>query len=129
MSALIEYRGVAKAFAGQAVLRDMTLAIERGEILYIIGTSGVGKSVAIKLLIGLHRIDGGEIWFDGARIDRLPERAFAPLRKRIGMVFQSSTLFDSMTLAENVAHAIALQANDPILVTTLSQLGRGARTF
>jgi phospholipid/cholesterol/gamma-HCH transport system ATP-binding protein len=103
VSALIEYRGVAKAFAGQAVLRDMTLAIERGEILYIIGTSGVGKSVAIKLLIGLHRIDGGEIWFDGARIDRLPERAFAPLRKRIGMVFQSSTLFDSMTLAENVA--------------------------
>jgi phospholipid/cholesterol/gamma-HCH transport system ATP-binding protein len=100
---LIEYRAVAKAFAGQVVLRDMTLAIERGEILYIIGTSGVGKSVAIKLLIGLHRIDGGEIWFDGARIDRLPERAFAPLRKRIGMVFQSSTLFDSMTLAENVA--------------------------
>src|ERR1041385_8019386 len=79
----------------------MTLAIERGEILYIIGTSGVGKSVAIKLLIGLHRIDGGEIWFDGQRIDQLPERAFAPLRKRIGMVFQSSTLFDSMTLAEN----------------------------
>jgi phospholipid/cholesterol/gamma-HCH transport system ATP-binding protein len=103
VTAVIEYREVAKAFAGQVVLRDMTLAIERGEILYIIGTSGVGKSVAIKLLIGLHRIDGGEIWFDGARIDRLPERAFAPLRKRIGMVFQSSTLFDSMTLAENVA--------------------------
>jgi phospholipid/cholesterol/gamma-HCH transport system ATP-binding protein len=102
-SAFIEYRRVAKAFAHQSVLRDMDLAIDRGEILYIIGTSGVGKSVAIKLLIGLYRIDGGEIWFDGRRVDQLPERALAPLRKRIGMVFQSSTLFDSMTLAENVA--------------------------
>jgi phospholipid/cholesterol/gamma-HCH transport system ATP-binding protein len=103
VTALIEFRGVSKAFAGQAVLRDMTLAIEPGEILFLIGTSGVGKSVAIKLLVGLHRVDSGELWFDGERIDQLPERAFAPLRKRIGMVFQSSTLFDSMTLAENVA--------------------------
>ncbi|HMG52234.1 MAG TPA: ATP-binding cassette domain-containing protein, partial [Kofleriaceae bacterium] len=100
---LIEYRAVAKAFAGQPVLRELSLAIGRGEIMYIIGTSGVGKSVAIKLLIGLLRIDAGEIWFDGGRVDQLPERALAPLRKRIGMVFQSSTLFDSMTLAENVA--------------------------
>jgi phospholipid/cholesterol/gamma-HCH transport system ATP-binding protein len=101
--AFIEFRRVAKAFAHQRVLHDLDLAIARGEILFIIGTSGVGKSVTIKLLIGLHRIDAGEIWFDGRRIDQLPERALAPLRKRIGMVFQSSTLFDSMTLAENVA--------------------------
>jgi phospholipid/cholesterol/gamma-HCH transport system ATP-binding protein len=102
-AAFIDYRAVAKAFGGQPVLRDMSLAIQRGEVLYIIGTSGVGKSVTIKLLIGLHRIDRGEIWFDGRRIDQLAERALVPLRKRIGMVFQSSTLFDSMTLAENVA--------------------------
>jgi len=102
-AAFIEYKRVAKAFSHQRVLHDMNLAIARGEILFIIGTSGVGKSVTIKLLIGLHRIDDGEIWFDGRRIDQLPERALAPLRKRIGMVFQSSTLFDSMTLAENVA--------------------------
>jgi phospholipid/cholesterol/gamma-HCH transport system ATP-binding protein len=101
--ALIEYRAVAKAFGGQPVLRDLSLAIHRGEVMFIIGTSGVGKSVTIKLLIGLHRIDRGEIWFDGRRIDQLAERALVPLRKRIGMVFQSSTLFDSMTLAENVA--------------------------
>jgi phospholipid/cholesterol/gamma-HCH transport system ATP-binding protein len=102
-AAFIEYRAVAKAFGGQPVLRDMTLAIRRGEVMYIIGTSGVGKSVTIKLLIGLLRIDRGEIWFDGRRVDQLAERALVPLRKRIGMVFQSSTLFDSMTLAENVA--------------------------
>jgi phospholipid/cholesterol/gamma-HCH transport system ATP-binding protein len=102
-AAFIEYRAVAKAFGGQPVLRDMSLAIRRGEVMFIIGTSGVGKSVTIKLLIGLLRLDRGEIWFDGQRIDQLAERALVPLRKRIGMVFQSSTLFDSMTLAENVA--------------------------
>src|SRR5688572_8532424 len=81
----------------------MNLAVNKGEVMFIIGTSGVGKSVTIKHLIGLLRIDAGELWFDGERVDTLPERALAPLRKRIGMVFQSSTLFDSMTLAENVA--------------------------
>jgi phospholipid/cholesterol/gamma-HCH transport system ATP-binding protein len=102
-AAYIEYRRVTKAFGGVPVLRGLDLAIARGELLFVIGASGVGKSVAIKLLIGLLRLDGGEIWFDGQRVDPLPERALAPLRKRIGMVFQSSTLFDSMTLAENVA--------------------------
>src|SRR5580698_3928336 len=81
----------------------MDLAVIKGEVLYIIGTSGVGKSVTIKLLLGLLRADAGEIWFDGERVDRLPERALVKLRRRVGMVFQSSTLFDSMTLAENVA--------------------------
>jgi phospholipid/cholesterol/gamma-HCH transport system ATP-binding protein len=100
---LIEFKGVTKAFDGKPVLRGMDLAIHKGEVLFIIGTSGVGKSVTIKHLIGLIGIDAGEIWFDGQRVDGLPERALAPLRRRIGMVFQSSTLFDSMTLAENVA--------------------------
>ncbi|HSR97469.1 MAG TPA: ATP-binding cassette domain-containing protein [Kofleriaceae bacterium] len=103
MTALIEYREVTKAFDGRPVLRGLNLAIARGEVMFIVGTSGVGKSVTIKLLVGLLRSDGGEIWFDNARVDELPERALAPLRKRIGLVFQSSTLFDAMTLAENVA--------------------------
>ena len=94
----VEWKDVTKAFGGKPVLRGMSLAVSKGEVMYIIGTSGVGKSVTIK-----HLIDSGEIWFDGARVDTLPERRLAPLRKRIGMVFQSSTLFDSMTLAENVA--------------------------
>ena len=103
MTAYIEFKNVSKAFSGKPVLRDMNLAINKGEVMFIIGTSGVGKSVTIKHLIGLLRIDAGEIWFDGERVDQIPERSLAPLRKRIGMVFQSSTLFDSMTLAENVA--------------------------
>ncbi len=103
MTAYVEFKNVEKAFAGKPVLTGMSLAVDKGEVMFIIGTSGVGKSVTIKHLIGLLRIDAGEIWFDGMRVDQLPERQLAPLRKRIGMVFQSSTLFDSMTLAENVA--------------------------
>jgi len=103
MSAYIEWRDVHKSFAGKPVLRGMSLAVNKGEVLFIIGTSGVGKSVTIKHLVGLLRVDAGEIWFDGQRVDQLAERQLAPLRRRIGMVFQSSTLFDSMTLAENVA--------------------------
>jgi phospholipid/cholesterol/gamma-HCH transport system ATP-binding protein len=103
MSAFIEWRDVHKAFGGKAVLCGMNLVVEKGEVLFIIGTSGVGKSVTIKQLVGLLRVDAGQIWFDGQRVDQLAERHLAPLRRRIGMVFQSSTLFDSMTLAENVA--------------------------
>ena len=100
---MIEWRDVHKAFGGQPILRGLTLRVERGEVLYIIGTSGVGKSVTIKHLIGLVRPDAGTIWVDGARVDALPERALYALRRRLGMVFQNATLFDSMTLLENVA--------------------------
>ncbi len=103
MTAYIEFKNVRKSFGGKAVLKGMDLAVNKGEVMFIIGTSGVGKSVTIKHLIGLLRIDAGEIWFDGTRVDVLPEKSLEPMRKRIGMVFQSSTLFDSMTLAENVA--------------------------
>ena len=101
--AFIEFKDVKKAFGGKPVLKGMSLAVNKGEVMFIIGTSGVGKSVTIKHLIGLLRIDSGEIWFADQRVDQLAERALVPLRRRIGMVFQSSTLFDSMTLAENVA--------------------------
>ena len=103
MAAYIEFKGVKKAFGPKPVLKGMDLSVNKGEVMFIIGTSGVGKSVTIKHLIGLLRVDEGEIWFDGQRVDELTERQFEPLRRRIGMVFQSSTLFDSMTLAENVA--------------------------
>jgi phospholipid/cholesterol/gamma-HCH transport system ATP-binding protein len=100
---VIQFRDVHKAFAGKQVLRGLDLEIRRGEVLFIIGTSGVGKSVTIMQLMGFVRIDAGQIWFDGERIDRLSERDFYRIRKRMGMVFQHPTLFDSMTLRENVA--------------------------
>jgi len=100
---VIEFRGVTKAFGGKAVLRGVDLSVARGEVMFIIGTSGVGKSVTIKHIIGLIRPDGGQIALGGARVDHLSEKALYPVRKRCGMVFQNSTLFDSMTLLENVA--------------------------
>jgi phospholipid/cholesterol/gamma-HCH transport system ATP-binding protein len=100
---MIEFRGLRKSFGGKPVLAGVDLSVARGERLYIIGTSGVGKSVTIKHVVGLMRPDAGEVWFDGRRVDTLEERDFYPVRKRCAMVFQSSTLFDSMTIVENVA--------------------------
>lgn len=100
---MIEFRGIHKAFGGKEILRGVTMEIGAKEVFFIIGTSGVGKSVTIKHLIGLLRVDSGEIHFAGERIDDLSEKDFYPIRKRIGMVFQHATLFDSMSLRENVA--------------------------
>jgi len=104
---VIEFRNVWKAFGGQEVLRGLSMAVGRGEILFIIGASGVGKSVTIKHLVGLLRlvpgVDRGEIYYDGQRVDTLREAELYPLRRRCVMVFQHSTLFDSMSVLDNVA--------------------------
>ena len=99
----IELRGVKKAFAGKEVLRGIDLAVAPGEVMFIVGTSGVGKSVTIKHVVGLVTPDAGEIFVAGERVDQLDEAGFYPVRKRVAMVFQFATLFDSMTLVENVA--------------------------
>ena len=95
---ILEFRAVHKGFGGKPVLRGIDLAVRKGECLFIIGTSGVGKSVTIKHVIGLVRPDAGAIFFEGRRIDDLGELSFYPVRKRVAMVFQNSTLFDSMTI-------------------------------
>ncbi|HIA04445.1 MAG TPA: ATP-binding cassette domain-containing protein [Myxococcales bacterium] len=100
---MIEFRNISKAFGHKTVLRDVSLTVERGKIVFIIGTSGAGKSVLIKLLVGLLRPDSGEIFLDGQEVTTLSEQDLYPIRKRCAMVFQHSTLFDSMTLQENVA--------------------------
>ena len=99
---MIEFRDVHKAFGAQQVLRGLTLRVERGEVMFIIGTSGVGKSVTIKHLVGLLQPDRGEVLLDGQPVQGLKERDYYPIRKRCGMVFQQATLFDSLTLEENV---------------------------
>jgi phospholipid/cholesterol/gamma-HCH transport system ATP-binding protein len=100
---VIVFKDIHKAFAGKPVLSGVTLEIRDREVMFIIGTSGVGKSVTIKLLVGLLTLDQGEIWLDDLRLDVLSERELFPVRKRVGMVFQNATLFDSLSLAENVA--------------------------
>jgi phospholipid/cholesterol/gamma-HCH transport system ATP-binding protein len=100
---MIEIRNLHKHFGAKHVLQGLDLTVARGQALFLIGTSGVGKSVTIKHLVGLLRPDSGEIWLDGRRIDQLDERGFYEVRRRMGLVFQQATLFDSMTLRENVA--------------------------
>ncbi len=85
------------------MLHDVSFDVNKGEVFFIIGASGVGKSVLIKHLIGLLYPDGGEIWLDGEEISRKDEKGMFPVRMKCAMVFQHSTLFDSMTCVENVA--------------------------
>jgi phospholipid/cholesterol/gamma-HCH transport system ATP-binding protein len=99
----IIFKQVSKTFGSKVVLSGVDLEVQDGECFFIIGASGVGKSVLIKHLIGLLRPDGGEIWLDGEEVSRLSEKQLYPVRKKCAMVFQSSTLFDSMTCLENVA--------------------------
>src|SRR3954467_14629453 len=100
---LIELRHLRKTFGFQKVLDDVTLHVERGQSLVIIGASGSGKSVMLKHMVGLLKPDGGEVWFDGMRIDELPERKLMDVRKRFGFLFQMGALFDSQSVADNVA--------------------------
>lgn len=99
---MIEFRNIFKSFGSKHVLRDVSLTVEKGQILFIVGLSGAGKSVLVKHLVGLMKPDGGQVILDGVDITHLSEKAFYPVRKRCAMVFQHSTLFDSMSLVENV---------------------------
>ncbi len=100
---MISFKNVRKAFSGKTVLDGVSFDVAAGEVFFIIGASGVGKSVLIKHLVGLLSPDAGEIWLDGEEIAQLDEEGFMPVRQKCAMVFQHSTLFDSMTCAENVA--------------------------
>lgn len=100
---MIEFRQIHKAFGPKVVLAGVSLWVDSGQILFIIGTSGAGKSVLVKHLIGLLKPDAGRVLLDGRDVTDLTEKAFYEVRMRCAMVFQHSTLFDSMTLRENVA--------------------------
>jgi phospholipid/cholesterol/gamma-HCH transport system ATP-binding protein len=100
---MISFKNIRKAFGPKRVLDGVSFDVEPGEVFFIIGGSGVGKSVLIKHLIGLLQPDDGEIWLDGEDVTRASERQLLAVRKKCAMVFQHATLFDSMTCAENVA--------------------------
>ena len=94
---------VTKRFGSQEVLRGIDLEVERGETCVVLGLSGSGKSVLMKHLIGLMRPDSGRIVIDGEDIAQLSGDALLRVRRKFGMVFQQSALFDSMTVGDNVA--------------------------
>jgi phospholipid/cholesterol/gamma-HCH transport system ATP-binding protein len=100
---LIELKNLHKRFGRLIVLDGVDLSIEAGQSLVILGASGSGKSVMLKHIVGLLRPDEGEVWFDGQRIDQLPERQLMPIRQRFGFLFQMGALFDSLTVEDNIA--------------------------
>ena len=90
-------------FRQQSVLRDISLVIERGQTVCIIGESGCGKTVMLKLMIGLLRPSRGVVGFDGRDLSALKEREMVKVRLRFGFLFQNAALFDSLTIFDNVA--------------------------
>jgi phospholipid/cholesterol/gamma-HCH transport system ATP-binding protein len=102
---MIEVRDLTKFFGAQKILDGVSLRIETGESVVIIGRSGGGKSVLLKHLIGLLTPDSGTVLVDGENIEGMNERQLLQVRSKFGMLFQSAALFDSMTVAENVGFA------------------------
>jgi phospholipid/cholesterol/gamma-HCH transport system ATP-binding protein len=106
---MIEVRKLCKSFNGRAVLYDVDLSMEEGKTLVVIGRSGCGKSVVLKHLIGLLKPDSGHVLVDGEDIIDLPERKLTAVRRKIGMLFQSAALFDSMSVEGNLAFPLREQ--------------------
>jgi phospholipid/cholesterol/gamma-HCH transport system ATP-binding protein len=98
---------VSFAFDGHVVLRDVSFSVPNGNMRFLLGASGAGKSVLLKLILGLLRPDSGAITVAGRRIDVMSERNLLHAREDIGMVFQENALFDSLTVAENVGYQLA----------------------
>jgi phospholipid/cholesterol/gamma-HCH transport system ATP-binding protein len=100
---IIEFRDVAISFGDRIVLEDVSFSVERGQTLCILGRSGVGKSVALRMLMGFLQPDRGSIEVEGQEIVGLGEEGLRAIRRRVTMVFQNGALFDSLTVRENVA--------------------------
>lgn len=103
---MIEFKNIKKSFGERTVLNGISFVVEPGKIVFILGTSGTGKSVLLKSLVGLLRPEAGEIWIDGEEVTRLTEEEYLQIRKKVGMVFQHPALFDSLSIFENVAFGL-----------------------
>ncbi len=126
---IVSFRGVRKAFGEKVVLDGLDLDLQRGQTSVILGPSGTGKSVLLKLLVGLMEPDAGTIRVDGVDVVGATERELFALRKKIGMLFQDGALFDSMTVGENIAfplrrHTTLSEAEiDDAVALRLEQVG------
>jgi phospholipid/cholesterol/gamma-HCH transport system ATP-binding protein len=99
----IEFRDVCKSFDDRVVLDNVSFKVTRGETCVIMGRSGVGKSVSLKHIMGFLKADSGQIIIDGQDVTNFTEQQFEEVRRKVTMVFQSGALFDSLTVAENIA--------------------------
>jgi phospholipid/cholesterol/gamma-HCH transport system ATP-binding protein len=103
---VIEFRRLVKTFGDRTVLKGLSFSVQEGEIVFILGTSGTGKSVLLKTMVGLMRPTSGEVWINGREVSSLSELEYMPVRRECGMVFQHPALFDSLTVFENVAFGL-----------------------
>ena len=101
--AAVALDGVTKTFGDRQVLRDVSLSVSRGETICIVGRSGTGKSVTLKLIIALLKPESGQVWIDGEDITRLEGQKLSRVRRKMGFLFQNAALFDFLTLYDNLA--------------------------
>ncbi len=126
---MILTKNISKRFGDRIVLKNVNLEIQAGETMVIMGASGSGKSVFLKIIMGLLEPDNGEVWIDGKEITKLTNKEMDEVRKRIGMVFQFSALFDSLTVGENVGFSLSRHTNltqsqiDKIVAEKLEMVG------
>jgi phospholipid/cholesterol/gamma-HCH transport system ATP-binding protein len=126
---LLEVRDLSVRFGRQVVLRDVSIAVPRGQTLAIIGESGCGKTVLLKTMIGLIRPESGATAFDGRRLGELSDKELSHERTRFGFVFQQAALFDSMTVRENILFPLkehrrgAAGENERMMLSLLGEVG------
>lgn len=99
---MIEIKNISKSFGSNLVIDDLSFVFEQGKTNLIIGESGSGKTTVMKLMVGLHEIDNGEVLYDGLNFPTLGVKEKQEVRKKIGMLFQGGALFDSQTLEQNI---------------------------
>ena len=112
-AAAVVFDRVSFAFDEHVVLREVSFSIPRGSMRVLLGASGSGKSVLLKLILGLLRVDSGRIFVHGHRIDDMSERDLMHVRADIGMLFQETALFDSLTVDENVGYRLYIETDTP----------------
>ena len=103
---MIRFESVEKSFGERKVLKGLSFEIQKGEIVFVLGTSGTGKSVLLKNLVGLLKPDAGKIWIENQEVSQFSEEQYMSVRKTCGMVFQQPALFDSLSIFENVAFGL-----------------------
>lgn len=111
---VVKFEHVSLAFDEKVILKDVSFELKRGRTKIILGASGAGKSMSLKILLGLLKADGGEVRVLGERVDQLTEQDMMKVRRNIGMVFQEGALFDSLSVRENVGYRLYQESDTPL---------------
>jgi phospholipid/cholesterol/gamma-HCH transport system ATP-binding protein len=131
-SIAVEFKSVMKSFGTKRVLNDVSFQIGQGQALCLLGRSGTGKSVTLKLIMALMRPDSGEVWVDQSNVVGMGEHQLSLVRKKLGYLFQDAALFDSLTLYENLALPLGRLTKkskdeiDDVIRRVLTDVGLGA---